>query len=147
MSDQFTRREINRALLAGAFALVVPGVAGVKPRAPTPLFDFAIAGGWYHGLRHVGGQLRRGEQLVLRAEPGNSYDANAVAVDRADGLMLGYVPRLANAPVARLLAQGARIDAVIIESLRFRFIDDIPDDFAFTGFDNGDPRIRLTLIS
>ena len=45
----FTRRDVNQALLATAFAVF--GGRAVAARASTPLFDFAIAGGNYHGLK------------------------------------------------------------------------------------------------
>ena len=145
MTDQYTRREANRLVLAGAFALL--GTVAVKPaRAAKPLFDFAIAGGGYHGLDAARGTLVLGERLVLRPEPENEYDVNAVAVHRADNLMLGYVPRAANPPIARLLQDGARVEAVVVGRLSFRHEDEIPDDFAATEFRNGDPRIRLMLV-
>lgn len=145
MKDQFTRREVDRALLIGAFALVGVRAVSLPAHAATTLFDFAIAGGRFHRLEDVRDGLAGGERLLLRAEPENPHDANAVAVHRADGLMLGYIPRAANEPIARLLQQGARIDAVVVEPLRFSRVDDIPDDLAFTGFTDGDPRIRLVL--
>lgn len=145
MTDQFTRREINRALLVSAFALAGPAAIAAPRRALTPLFDFAIAGGWYHGLKDVRDHLVCGERLLLRAEPANPYDANAVAVHRTGGLMLGYIPRIANEPIVRLLEKGARIEAVIVERLNFSRAADIPDDFVFTGFTYGDPSVRLML--
>jgi hypothetical protein len=87
--------------------------------------------------------LARGERLALRPEPRNPHDANAVAVHRTSGLMLGYIPREANEPIARLLERGARVDAIVIEPLRVGRATDVPDDLAFTGFSDGDPRIRL----
>jgi len=146
--DEFTRREVNRSLLATAVALAAPGasIAAASAETPVHLFDFAIAGGWYHGLHDVRDDLARGERLVARAEPANPHDANAVAIDRADGRMLGYVPRAANAPIARLLAEGANMSAEVIDFLNIRRDSDIPVDLVFTGFSNGDPRIRLTLV-
>lgn len=109
------------------------------------LFDFAIAGGWYHGLAGVREELAPGEILRLRAEPENPHDADAVAVHRTDGLMLGYIPRAANAPVARLLKLGAPVEAVIVGPIAFGPYDNEPEDFAFTSVTEGDPRIRLVL--
>lgn len=145
MNDiRFTRREVNAGLLTTAIALAASGRMLARGRG-TVLFDFAIAGGYYHGLAKAAGLIARGETLLLRAEPANPYDSNAVAVHRADGTMLGYIPRAANAPVARLLAGGARIDAEVVGRFDFRRAADIPDDFAFTSVGDGDPRIRLTL--
>lgn len=52
MTDQITRREVNRGLFAIAGALAAPGAIFAR-RVPLRLFDFAIAGGWYHGLMAV----------------------------------------------------------------------------------------------
>lgn len=60
MADQFTRREVNLALLAGDFVLAAWGRAAQPPEVSTPLFDFAIAGGWYHGLKDVRDALASG---------------------------------------------------------------------------------------
>jgi hypothetical protein len=145
MSSSFSRREVNRALLATAFALLTPAGRMAAVAVDTPLFDFAIAGGGYHSLGRVRDALTLGERLMLRAEPDNPHDANAVAVHHADGRMLGYIPRVANEPIAQLLADGARIDAEVVERLNVRNGEKAPDDLAFTLFLNGDPRIRLTL--
>lgn len=147
MPDQFTRREVDRTLLVAAFAALVPFDAALRaPRATLPLFDFAIAGGFYHGLAAVVDDLVVGESLVLRSEPGNPHDANAVEVLRHDGRKLGYVPRAANEPVARLLGRQARVQAVVVGRLDVRRAADVPDDLVFTGFTHGDPRIRLALV-
>lgn len=145
MTDQFSRRDVNRALLAGAFALLTPAGPMIAAQARTPLFDFAIAGGWHHGLWGIRDYLVRGERLLLRAEPDNLHDLNAVAIHHADGLMLGYLPRIANEPIARLLAQGVRVDAEVVERLNISQGQDVPGDLVFTSFTNGDPRIRLTM--
>jgi hypothetical protein len=143
MANQFTRREVNRALLASALSLAAARIIPAPATPATTLFDFAIAGGWYHGLDQVRDTLAYGEHLVLRPEPQNPHDANAIAVHRTRGLMLGYIPREANEPIARLLERGARIDAVIVEMPHIIRAADIPDNLAFTGFSDGDPRIRL----
>jgi hypothetical protein len=142
-SDQFTRRAVSHALVASTWTIALSPLQAMA-RRNIPLFDFAIAGGWYHGLDDVRDSLAVNEKLRLRAEPGNPHDANAVAVHRANGLMLGYIPRVANAPIARLLADGATIDANIVGRLIFDRQTDIPEDFAWTGFISGDPRVRLT---
>ncbi len=143
MVDQFIRREVNKGLIAFAIGIAVPtSIVASKPE--TPLFDFALAGGFYHGLQAVRDDIKVGERLVLRAEPQNPHDANAVAVIR-QGLMLGYIPREANAPIAKLLASGAAVRSEVVGLLDFKRAYDIPDDFVFTGFTSGDPRLRLTL--
>ncbi|MBM3558766.1 MAG: hypothetical protein FJX53_02505 [Alphaproteobacteria bacterium] len=133
------RRTAMKALASGIVALVVP-FAGLRSASATPMFDYGIAGGRYHGLCEVRDRIVVGERLRLRAEPGNPYDANAVAVERMDGLMLGYVSRRAVPPVARLLAAGARIDATVVGQI----VCPLRDDIAVTDAGIGDPRIRPT---
>ncbi len=142
----FSRREVNRALLATAFGMLSLGRGSTKAAAvlSTPLFDFAIAGGFYHGLQAAQATLRPGMVLDLRREPYNPHDADAVAVHLTDGLMLGYVPRVANTPVARLMDAGGNVRAEIIRILTAERDEDIPDDLVFTCFTSGDPMIRLT---
>jgi len=137
-----TRREVNTALIAGAVALAVP--VGVRPAraVAVPLFDFAIAGGGFHGLWQVRGELLPGEALRLRPEPGNPFDANAVAVERADGLMLGYIPRVANEPIVRLLAEGARVEAEVVGPVDF-WNDEAIDRLVCTDVGEGDPVVSL----
>lgn len=143
MVDQFSRRQVHKAVIAVAMGLAA---SRLLPPAPVRLFDFAVAGGWHHGLGTVRKTMLPGEVVDLIAEPGNPYDEFAVRVVRRDGTMLGYVPRAANRPVAELLAVGRRVEAVVVETLRFARDEEIPDDFAFTGFTNGDPRLRLYLV-
>jgi HIRAN domain len=143
MSDQFSRRQINSALIA--LALVVRAPTRLNATR-TVLFDFAIAGGFYHGLHTALAELKPGEQFQLRAEPDNPHDANAVAVLRNDGLVLGYIPREANTPIARLLTEGASVECEMVGTLNFSREADILDDFICTGFSSGDPRLRLVLL-
>ena len=145
----FSRREVNRALLATAVGLLSVGTGSAKVAVamPTPLFDFAIAGGFYHGLQAVQATLRPGMSMDLRREPENPYDADAVAVHLPDGLMLGYVPRVANTPIARLLDAGRTVRAEIVRMLTAERDEDVPDDLVFTCFTSGDPMIRLSVES
>jgi hypothetical protein len=134
-----TRRDALRGIAASAFACGAG--APVVAAAPKPLFDFAIAGGAHHGLYDVIRALAPGVRLDLVREPENPYDANAIAV-HLGGRRLGYVPRCANAELARLLDEGGRVVAEVERTLD---ADNRGDDFAFTSYYNGDPLIRLTL--
>lgn len=139
----FTRRDVNRALLASTIALVAKPLPALV--APRPLFNFAIAGGSYHGLHAALPGLSPGLHLTLQREAENPHDANAVAVLGPDGVKLGYIPREANAPIAALMDAGKRVDAEITAMLDIRRSRDIPDDLVFTGFQTGDPMIALTV--
>ena len=136
-----TRRDANKALLATAFAVL--GGRVVAARASTPLFDFAIAGGNYHGLRTAVRHMEPGMKLALVREPANPYDANAVAV-YMDGLKLGFVPRAANRPVAALLDRGQQVRAEVVRTLDVQRASNVPKELVFTGFSSGDPVVRLT---
>lgn len=83
-------------------------------------------------------------KLTLVREAANPYDANAVAV-HLDGLKLGFIPRKANSPVARLLDRGERVVAEVVRMLDDRHSSELPDDVVVTGADWGDPVIRLTV--
>lgn len=139
----FTRRAVNRALLASAFAVLAPGSA---PTGRTAILDFAVAGGWYRGLGQAKRDMAPGDLLRLVAEPDNPHDAHAVAVWRGD-LMLGYLPREANEPIARLLVSGAHVEAEVSRLYEWRNGGGPPEDFAYTSVTNGDPVIRLTLVT
>lgn len=140
------RRDLLMLGLAGALALAA------TPRLPPPrlaLFRFAIAGGFYHGLRHVRGLLAPGMLLDLHAEPDNPHDAYAVAVRMPAGapqagLRLGYLPRRGNRAAALWLARGAVLRAEVIATLGKRPGEVIPADLVFTSFRYGDPLLRLT---
>ena len=136
-----TRRDFGRALVVGAAVAAAPAF----PAARETVLDFAIAGGWFHGLRAALAELAVGERLALVAEPENPHDGNAVAVWRGN-VKLGYVPRAANPPLARLLAQGVRIETEVARFFGAAAHDRRPNDFAFTSVTTGDPVIRATKL-
>lgn len=138
----FTRRDVNRALLATALAIVSGRDAVARPSVP--LFDFAIAGGHHHGLGAALGRIMPGTILDVVREADNPYDTDAVAV-HLDGLKLGFIPREANSPVARLLDRGERVTAEVVRMLDIRRSSEVPDELVFTAFSSGDPMIRLTV--
>ena len=60
-------------------------------------------GHWYGAL--VTNKLRPGKKLVLKGEPDNPYDPNAVSV-WCGSTKIGFVPRSRNAELAKLLFFG-----------------------------------------
>jgi len=143
-----TRRDVNRLLLEGCFGFLSHAARGRIALHPISrvLFDFAVAGSAYYGSRRVLHGLAPGERLRLWHDAGNPHDADAVAVLHADGTMLGYVPRRANAPVAGLLRRGLAAHAEVVAMLDVTSEDAIPDDLVFTAFCDGDPRLRLIAL-
>ena len=51
-----------------------------------------LAGSQYYALSSVWGDIRPGDKLLLKREPENRHDANAIRVEW-QGHQLGYVPR------------------------------------------------------
>jgi HIRAN domain-containing protein len=56
--------------------------------------------------------------LVLRRDPANEHDPNAVAVLTGDGSPLGFVPREVAAPLAAALDEGRTWSAVVLRERR-----------------------------
>ena len=71
-----------------------------------------VAGFQYHQGELFWEELTAGDQLQLSREPDNPYDENAVAIYRGS-IKLGYLPRVENTAVARMMDKGKRIDAFI----------------------------------
>lgn len=103
--------------LGGALGVAAPGAAaGVDGgRRRLTLLDTHVAGTAYYEARRVRGNLRPGETLFLRREPGNPHDDLAIEVFTATGSKLGYVPRVTNEPFARLMDADQTVDACVIE--------------------------------
>ncbi len=106
-------------LALGAFTLNAS--ADDKPRVRSSLLLQAspVAGYSFHEGAAQWAKLREGDVLDLVREPGNPYDPLAVRVDW-QGHKLGYVPRLENEDLARLMGEGVRLEARIIELRKSR---------------------------
>lgn len=94
------------------------------------------------GTKHQGrsavetlGKLREGNELRLRREPRNSFDAYAIAVDFL-GQCLGYIPRQANPTIAQEMDNGAVAVATVIQPAMIR-----------NGYIIREPQIRVELPS
>lgn len=84
----------------------LPGAANAKLRADNAtqihLQDCRIAGGHYYDCPDVLSDLRPGDALQFRRQPGNPHNERAIEVLWHDR-KLGYLPRLDNAAAASLL--------------------------------------------
>ncbi len=141
---EFTRRDVNSALLASALALAAGEL--FKPVTPRHLFDFAIAGRGYHDLDKRLADMSAGTVLILLRERANPHDPFAVAVHMADGAKLGFIPRIANEPVATLLDDGQTLTAIVTRFLVATRARDVPDDLVFTMVASGDPIVGLAHV-
>jgi hypothetical protein len=144
MTAALSRRTLLRlaAASAGVGLLPAPGLAA----RGRPVLDLAIAGTAHHRYASVAALLRTGERLVLRREPGNRFDANAIEILRADGTKLGYVPRRAAVEVAPLIDGGAWIEAEITGFLARPAPQAplaLPEGLFWTGVAEGEPVVRL----
>ncbi len=57
--------------------------------------------------------VKRGDKVSLIRDPGNAYDANAIAVATADGRRIGWIPRALNAEAAARMDRGEALSATI----------------------------------
>ena len=57
--------------------------------------------------------ISAGDALVLKREPGNSFDPLAIRVETAESVNIGYVPREKNGILARLMDAGKLIVAKV----------------------------------
>lgn len=69
-----------------------------------------LAGSQFYALSSVWGDIRPGDKLLLKREPENRHDANAIRVEW-NGRQLGYVPRAENRALAAAMDRGERIEA------------------------------------
>jgi hypothetical protein len=56
---------------------------------------------------------REGERLILKREPENKYDSDAVAVLRENGKLIGYISRDDAEWVSRIMDEGKQVEAKI----------------------------------
>lgn len=138
---RLTRRALVQTLAAMLAAR--PALGGPAPR---PFLRLAVAGTAYHRYAEVAGLLREGDRLLLRREPLNPHDPNAVEVVTAGGAKLGYVPRRAARDLAPRLDRGERIEAAITGFLPVpepgqRFA--VPEDLVRTWCEPGEPIVTL----
>jgi len=100
--------------LASSLAVLLFAVAAAAQEHSARLLvqSAPLAGFRYYAAAQVWQKLKVGDPLELRREADNPHDANAVAVAWR-GRKLGYVPRRANAALARALDRGAPLQARI----------------------------------
>lgn len=83
------------------------------PQASLLIQSSPLAGSQYHALAEVVAQIHIGDALMLKREPTNLHDPNAVQVIWHNQL-LGFVPRRENRAVARALDQGIPLFAQVV---------------------------------
>jgi len=76
------------------------------------------------GFQHYAGPMlfplmQVGDTLLLRREPANPHDAQAVRVEWR-GVQIGYAPRAENVDLARLMDRGTRVEGRILHLQKSR---------------------------
>ena len=110
------RRNFIKTLLG--LPWLIPSNQGLsQPNPKNDIRDILIQTSPVAGFQYYQGELfwkklSVGDQLQLSREPDNPYDENAVAIYR-EGIKLGYLPRVENIVVARMMDKGQRINALI----------------------------------
>jgi hypothetical protein len=75
------------------------------------LVECHVAGTFYKELKAIEPTLTPGDMLILQREPDNAHDSLAIRVHDPAGNALGYVPRITNVPLARLMDAGKQLFA------------------------------------
>lgn len=59
------------------------------------------------GVRYYRGYATPGEHVVLKREPTNQYDRNAIRVDNVMGAQIGHIPRNLAAKLAPYMVRNS----------------------------------------
>ena len=77
------------------------------------LFDSYVAGTAYIDDETVFEEIKEGDKVVLKREPENRFDENAILVLDGKNRKLGYIPEKDNIVFARLMDAGKYLTAKI----------------------------------
>lgn len=73
-----------------------------------------VVGVTYNNRQSVVRMMQVGEKVILRREPENPHDGNAIKVERADGTQIGYLSRDVASQLARSLDKaGGEADGAV----------------------------------
>lgn len=82
--------------------------AGWSPSVHVPRFTFRVVGEAYENRFQYLSKLQIGEEVLLKREPGNPHDSNAIAVTNRERKVLGYLKREVSEWFAPILDKGRR---------------------------------------
>lgn len=119
MTFTTTRRRLLVALGFSPAAVAVPAASAAPPaREPLRILFTRVNGESYYAARDALPTLAPGDVVTLLREPDNIHDKRAIEVFAAGGHKLGYVARIDNSALARMMDAGetfvarvARIEA------------------------------------
>ena len=70
------------------------------------LIECRVAGTSHYNVKDIEDNLKKGDTLPLQREPKNSFDSLAIKILDEAGHLIGYVPRVKNEALARLMDAG-----------------------------------------
>lgn len=73
------------------------------------------------GVRYYNGHATIGEHVVLKREPNNPYDSNAIRVDNVMGHQIGHIPRTMAAKLAKYMDSKALLIEGILTGVKGDF--------------------------
>jgi hypothetical protein len=101
----------------------LPSVWIVAPEEPESSMTTEVVGITYDGRLAVVNKLSIGEPVILRREPWNAYDRNAIMVLRQTGEQLGYINRfLAASLAAKFDASEQEVPGVVVRLAKGGYI-------------------------
>ena len=98
------------------------------------LFDTYIAGTSHVSDKSAFDEVKAGDKLILRREPDNRFDENAILVLDEKERKLGYVPEKDNLVFARLMDAGKFLSATITHMEPMGSFREIEIDIYMTDF-------------
>lgn len=105
------RRTLLRLIGFGSAAAPIASVA-VQSQQQLEVLDTYVAGFHYYQSLDIVKRMIPGGPLMLQREPDNSHDENAIVVYWKTQ-KLGYIPRVNNLALSRLMDEGREIVAEI----------------------------------
>ena len=78
------------------------------------VLDCLVAGTSFYNVKSIDEELKVSDKLDLQREPTNEYDEFAIAIYFKEQ-KIGFIPKIKNESVARLLDAGKKFHAVIKE--------------------------------
>jgi hypothetical protein len=115
VTDRLNRRRLLQWLGIGSIAATTQGEAAVAPvaREPVRVLFTRVNSERYYDAATAFPFLAPDQVVTLRREPANPYDRRAIEVLDGDGRKLGYVARIDNSAVARMMDAGERFEAKV----------------------------------
>lgn len=78
------------------------------------VLDTKIAGTFYHNPEEFANDIIENDVILLKREPENSFDKRAIALYYKN-LKIGYIPKVKNEVISKLMDAGKQFSAKIIE--------------------------------